>query len=405
MTWGVIDDESIDEAAGMIGVRLRRDRMQWIETASRDAIRHFSWGVGDNNPLWLEQDYGAKSPWQTIVAPPCILYGVDSTIVAPKLAGVQWIYAGTGWTWFEPIRMNDSFRVEAVLLRQEVKSGRRFAKWVLQIGEVRYFNQYGRLVAIAEGRCARTPRGDKLIEEKGSAVLQEVAEAHQYTAEELENIESQVLAETRTGDAPLWWEDVQVGQAIPPVVRGPLAILDIVAWYSAVQGAQHYGGVHGDAVRYRHRHRDYHVNSQTGAKESAGRGHFEAKTGRDVGMGGAYDVGPQRISWAQHMLTNWVGDHGFLHKLDVNVLRPNMVGDTIWWRGEVSEKIVQAGHCMVAVTLSAVNQVHQVSARGTAVVVLPSRERGAVVTPLQGANTADTGANTSTISTRQSALP
>ena len=68
MTWGLIDDQSIGEAASMIGVPLRRDRMQWIETASRDAIRHFSWGVGDNNPLWLEPDYAAKSPWQTIVA-------------------------------------------------------------------------------------------------------------------------------------------------------------------------------------------------------------------------------------------------------------------------------------------------------------------------------------------------
>ena len=394
MTWGVIDDQSIGEAASMIGVPLRRDRMQWIETASRDAIRHFSWGVGDNNPLWLEPDYAAKSPWQTIVAPPCILYGVDSTIVAPKLAGVQWIYAGTGWTWFEPIRMNDTFRVEAVLLRQEVKSGRRFAKWVLQIGEVRYFNQHGRLAAVAEGRCARTPRGDKLVEEMGSAALK-VVEAHQYTAEELEDIEQQLLAEPRTGDAPLWWEDVQVGQAIPSVVRGPLAILDIVAWYSAVQGAQHYGGVHGDAVRYRNRHRDYHVNSLTGAKESAGRGHFEAKTGRDVGMGGAYDVGPQRISWAQHMLTNWVGDHGFLHKLDVSVLRPNMVGDTIWWRGVVSEKFIQGGQCMVVVTLSAVNQIDQVSARGTAVVVLQSRYGGAVVTPLKSNDFANTTENPS----------
>ena len=153
--------------------------------------------------------------------------------------------------------------------------------------------------------------------------------------------------------------------------------------------------MHGDAVRYRNRHRDYHVNSLTGAKESAGRGHFEAKTGRDVGMGGAYDVGPQRISWAQHMLTNWVGDHGFLHKLDVSVLRPNMVGDTIWWRGVVSEKFIQGGQCMVVVTLSAVNQMDQVSARGTAVVVLQSRYGGAVVTPLKSNDFANTTENPS----------
>ncbi len=91
-------------------------------------------------------------------------------------------------------------------------------------------------------------------------------------------------------------------------------------------------------IRYRRRHDDYHSNPATGAKDSAGRGHLEASTGRDAGMGGAYDVGPQRIAWARQMLCNWMGDHGFLHRLDVSVRQPNLVGDTIWWRGTVQAK-------------------------------------------------------------------
>ena len=46
-----------------------------------------------------------------------MLYAVDSTIVAPKLPGVQWVYAGTDWTWYEPIRAGDTFTVEAVLTK------------------------------------------------------------------------------------------------------------------------------------------------------------------------------------------------------------------------------------------------------------------------------------------------
>lgn len=382
MSWGTITEEKIAEAATLIGVPLRRERMQWIETASRDTIRHFAWGIGDNNPLWLDRDYGAASVWKTNLAPPCILYAVDSTIVAPKLQGVQWVYAGTDWTWFEPIRLDDSFRVEARLLRQERKSGRRFPLWVLQSGEVRYYNQHDRLVAIAIGHCARTPRGDKLTEARGGKVAEAVP-PHKYTAAEIEDIESQVLAEPRTGDKPLYWEDVTVGNNIPPVVRGPLSIIDVMAWYSGQQGAQPYGGVHGDAIRYRQRHADYHVNEATGTKEAAGRGHLEATTGRDVGMGGAYDIGPQRISWAQHMLTNWVGDHGFLHKLNISVRQPNMVGDTLWWRGKITAKEVRDGNCMVDLDLEAINQVGRQSALGAATVVLPSRARGAVQLPLK----------------------
>ena len=381
MSWGTITDEKIAEAATLIGVLLRRDRMQWIETTSRDTIRHFAWGIGDSNPLWFDREHAASSPWGTLLAPPCILYAVDSTIVAPKLQGVQWVYAGTDWTWYEPIRIDDTFRVEAKLLRQEKKTGRRFPLWVLQTGEVRYYNQHERLVATAIAHCARTPRGDKLTEALGGKAA-ESTPPHKYTAAEIDEIERQVLAEPLTGARPLYWEDISIGDAVPQVVRGPLSIIDVMAWYAGQQGAQPYGGVHGDAIRYRQRHADYHVNAATGTKEAAGRGHLEAATGRDVGMGGAYDIGPQRISWAQTMLTNWIGDHGMLHKLGVSVRKPNMVGDTLWWRGHVTAKAMRHGAAIIDVELKAINQLGVESASGTATVVLPSRELGAVRVPL-----------------------
>ena len=165
MTWGEITDEGIAEAEALVNVLLRRDRMQWIETTTRDAIRHFAWGIGDNNPLWLDPEYAAESPYETLVAPPCILYALDGTVVAPKLAGVQWLYAGTTFTWLEPLLLNDTFKVEARLKKQELKSGRRFPKWVLQTGEIKYINQHDRVAGIAIGRCARTPRGDALSKE------------------------------------------------------------------------------------------------------------------------------------------------------------------------------------------------------------------------------------------------
>lgn len=383
MAWGEITEEGIAAAAELIGVPLRRTRMQWIETASRDAIRHFAWGIGDDNPLWLDPDYAGTSPLSGLTGPPCMLYGVDSTIVAPKLPGVQWVYAGTDWTWFEPIRLDDSFSVEGRLIAQEEKSGRRFKRWLLQTGEVRYINQHDRLVAIALGKCARTPRirhnrdGDST-----AAGTEQSAEPHRYSTDELEAIERSVLAEPRRGCEPLYWEDVAVDEAVPPVIKGPLSVIDILAWYSATQGALHYGGAHGDAIRYRRRHDDYHINPKTGAKDAAGRGHLEASTGRDVGMEGAYDIGPQRISWAQHMLTNWAGDHGFLHKLSVSVRRPNLVGDTIWWRGNVTGKRQSGGHCLVDIAIEAKCQRDLPSAHGSAVVALPSRANGPVTFPL-----------------------
>ncbi|NKB55866.1 MAG: hypothetical protein GKS00_05975 [Alphaproteobacteria bacterium] len=378
MAWGEITDEALAAAAELIGQPLRRTRMQWIETATKDAIKHFAWGIGDDNPLWFDTDYAETSPAGSLIAPPCILYAIDSTIVAPKLPGVQWIYAGTDFTWYDHIRMDDSFRVEAELTKQEEKSGRRFSRWVLQTGEVRYYTQAGELIATAVGHCARTPRGEGASSEKDEDV-----KSLRYEPEELIEIERQVLNETRRGADPLYWEDVTVGDTVPPVVKGPLSIADILAWYSATQGALHYGGAHGDALRYRKRHDDYHINPTTGAKDAAGRGHLEAATARDVGMGAAYDVGPQRISWAQHMLCNWIGDHGFLHKLSVSVRLPNLVGDTIWWRGTVTAKREEGAVKFVDIEVEARNQKDRSSAIGTAVVTLPSRADGPVSLPLK----------------------
>ena len=380
MTWGEITEETLAAAAGLIGVPLRRNHMQWIETASRDAIRHFAWGIGDNNPLWLDPEYGAAGPTGGMVAPPCLLYAIDSTIVAPKMAGVQWIYAGTEWTWYDHIRLNDTFKVDVKLTKQEVKTGRRFGKWALQTGELDYFNQDSQRIAHAVGKCARTPRVDGGKKQKGEENKGHVP--HRYSPDELADIENQVLSEPRRGGESLYWEDIAVGDQVPAVIKGPLTTTDIIAWYSACQGALHYGGVHGDALRYRRRHDDYHINEATGAKDSAGRGHLEASTGRDVGMGGAYDVGPQRIAWAQHMLCNWIGDHGFLHRLAVDVLRPNMVGDTIWWRGEVVGKREVGGAKFLDLMVEARNQVDAISAKGTAMVALPSRTDGPVPLPI-----------------------
>ena len=383
MPWGEITEDGIAEAAELIGQPLRRSRMQWIDTATRDAIRHFAWGIGDNNPIWLDPDYAARTSHGGLIGPPCMLYGVDSTIVAPKLPGVQWVYAGTDWTWYEPIRLDDQFNVEGRLLSQEEKSGRRFPRWLLQTGEIRYFNQGNRLVAMALGKCARTPRlRHNTGKDQGNLDHAQSVEPQRYTAQELDEIERAVLAEPRRGGESLYLEDVSIGDDVPPVIKGPLSVIDILAWYSATQGALHYGGAHADAIRYRRRHDDYHINPKTGAKDAAGRGHLEAATGRDVGMDGAYDIGPQRIAWAQHMLTNWIGDHGFLHRLNVSVRRPNLVGDTIWWRGKVAGKRHIGAVSLVDIAIEARCQRDIPSAHGTAVVALPSKSNGPIEFPL-----------------------
>jgi acyl dehydratase len=381
MAWGYVDDEAVEEARSLIGQPLRRERNRWVSEATPDAIDHFVEGIGDANPLWTDDEYAAGTRWGTRLAPPCFLYAVDLTVVAPKFPGVQWLHAGTDWTFYDVIRVRDAFDVRAVLQDVEIKTGRFANRWALQSGRVDYTRRAdGFRVATAIGYTARTPRGEALA--KDGKNKYEAREPHRYTAEEIQVIEKQILNEEVRGAQPRYWEDVAVGDPLGPVVKGPLTTTDIIAFYSGTLGARHYGGAHGNVVRYRQRHADYHVSEITGAKDSAGRGHVEQKTGMDVGMGGAYDLCPQRLSWGGHLLTNWMGDDGFLHRYDARVRRPNLVADTTWWTGEVTGKTTVQGRCAVEVAVKAVNQRDEQTADGTAVILLPSREHGPVRVPL-----------------------
>ena len=104
--------------------------------------------------------------------------------------------------------------------------------------------------------------------------------------------------------------------------------------------------------------------------------------GSEMCIRDSYDIGPQRIAWAQHMLCNWIGDQGFLHKLSVSVRRPNLVGDTIWWSGSVESKRNLQGLNLVDISLTAINQRGEESAFGTACVLLPSKQGYKVPLPL-----------------------
>lgn len=356
---------ALEEARSLIGVELRRHDHIWNTQASADAVRQFCWGIGDDNPIFCDPDHeSADSAGQ---APGCFLYTIDSTIVAPKLRGIQWMYAGTDWEWYRPIRHDDRFTVSAKLLDAVEKRGRHAAAFIVQTGESLYWNQDGELVARALGHTARTPRASA----KGG-LKYKPRETQTYSDEELARIFADIEAEEVRGVEPRWWDDVTVGDTTRPLVKGPLNITDMICWYS---GAGHTYKAHERAERHRQRHpADAFRDAKTGAQDSAARGHAEAKMARAVGMPGGYDVGPQRISWMGQVVTNWMGDTGFMRSLGAKVLRPNIFGDTSWCRGTVDDKRVEDGRYLVDLKISVENQKGDTTAVASATVELPKRE-------------------------------
>jgi acyl dehydratase len=357
---------ALDEARSLIGVELRRADHIWNTEAHPDAVRHFCWGIGDDNPLFCDPAYGAATRWGAGLAPGCFLYTIDSTVVAPKLRGIQWLYAGTTWEWCRPIRHRDAFTTSVKLLDAVEKTGGHARSFIVQTGESAYYNQHGQLVARAFGATARTPRS-----RSEGGLKYKPREAHRYTSEELAEIARAIDAEIVRGAELRSWDGVRDGDILQPLLKGPLTITDMICWYS---GAGHTYKAHERAERHRRRHpADAFVNPETGAQDSAARGHAEEKMAREVGMPGGYDVGPQRISWLGQLVTNWIGDDGFMRRLEVRVKRPNIFGDISWCRGRVTGKRVEDGVHLVDLELRVENQLGETTAEGTATVELPRR--------------------------------
>lgn len=361
---------ALEEARSLIGVDLRRTNQTWNTEASPDAVRHFCWGIGDENPLFCDPAYGKASRWGTGLAPGCFLYTIDTTVVAPKLRGIQWLYGGTDWEWYRPIRHRDSLTVRARLLDAVEKRGGKAKAFIIQTGEVLYTNQQGELVCRALGHTARTPRA-----KAKDGLKYEARETHRYSPEELEQIARAIETEELRGAAPRFWEDVEVGSWVQPMLKGPLNITDMICWYS---GGGHSYQSHRRAHMYRKRHpADSYVNPETGAQDSAARGHAESEMAREVGMPGGYDVGPQRISWMGQLMTNWMGDAGFLRKLSASIRRPNIFGDVSWCKARIADKRVEDGAHVVDLELQVDNQLGETTAKGAAVVELRARGQGA----------------------------
>jgi acyl dehydratase len=106
-----LTDELVEEARRLEGLRLRIE--QWNHEATLDTIRHWCWGVGDTNPLFLDESYAGAGPYGGIVAPPSWLGTVYNGAIGLGLPGIQPFGAGSAWEYLEPIQRGDRIEVDA----------------------------------------------------------------------------------------------------------------------------------------------------------------------------------------------------------------------------------------------------------------------------------------------------
>jgi acyl dehydratase len=359
-------DEEIAEARSLIGKPLRIT--QFNSEVTVDAIKHYAAGIGDLNPLWCDAAYSATGPFGGIVAPPTFLYSVFAAGIGPGLPGVQAFFGAGRWDWQRPVHPGETIEATARLIDMYERSGEHVERMIVQVGETIYTSD-GDVVGRYESKALRVPRAAA-----GGGLKYDRRNPYIYSEEELDRIENAVLGWSRRGDNPLYWEDVVEGTVLPELVKGPLDLTTMITYYG---GALPMGYAACDTQwRTRHAARTSPESLPNNRpvewlteKTWPGMGHFQQEASDAIGMPGPYDNGWMRTSWMSQLVTDWIGDAGKLKSMSAKLVRPNLFGDTLWFKGKVTSKRSDP-EATIELELEGVNQLGDVSCTGSATVVL-----------------------------------
>lgn len=359
-----ISDNEVASLRSMIGQPIRSDRPHVTELTA-DAIRHYAFGIGDRNPLWVDPAYAAAQG-RVQLAPPSALLAMDKVFsgYVTGLPGIHAMYAGTTFDFVRAPRVGDRLVGEATL-KELIERPSKFAgRSFQQIYEVPFYDQDGELVCTGHSYCFRIERDSAVEAQKYDEIRVE------WTPDQIADIGQRYRDEEarRRGAVPRTIDSVKVGDRLPALTKGPYTATTAIAYLLGWGGLYVRG--HGDAFDLFHRHPALAIPNEWGVPEPPERVHWDPDLARRVGVPGAYDYGPERVSWLGHVVTDWMGDDGFLKYLDVQVRRHNVIGELVTCDGVVTA--VDPVTRTVEIKLDAINQDGHESARGVARVVLPA---------------------------------
>jgi acyl dehydratase len=379
-----LTDEDLERAKLLLGIDTALRYRELNSVATPDAIRNWSLGVGDDNPLYVDEDYGPTTRWGTQVGHGTLAGHIKTPMLGDPIPaevkaqtkglfrGVHVFVSGGSWDWYRPVRPGDRLFSYAGEESLEVKKSEFAGRSAVQVRRDVVLNQHGDVLGVY--RMLRILTERKAARQRGKYADIEPA---QYTDEDYERIDAIYASERPRGAEKRYWEDVNVGDALPAMVKGPLTTTDIIAFHAGGYGFVPYG-LHGQRVGYKNRQRiaPFYIKNEHGVWDVAQRLHWDSSWAKAIGNPLAYDYGVLRQCWFYHHVSDWAGDDAFIENLADSIRKFNYLGDTQFLSGEVTDKREEGGRYLVDLRLRMVSQRDIETAYATCTVSLPSRTAG-----------------------------
>lgn len=367
-----LDDAMIESMRSKVGVELRIEHSTNNRDVTRLAIEKFAAGIGDTNPLWTDEAYARGSAHGGPVAPP-------SWIIC-CFSGLQFGWPGLGSFHSQsdvrihlPIHQGDVLTPTCTYLGFDGPRRSTFAKQtVTDHFHNRYTNQRGELVAEIMWDVINFER--HTARQKSTSRARTPGLSHRWSDADLRELEDRIVAERPRGGLPRYWDDVQVGDALDVIIKGPIGMTDEIAFVSAGGAPIPRLAAHrASLLQYRSHPAWAFRDPATSAWEPIYAVHYNAHAARAMGVAMQYDVGFQRQCWQMHLLTDWMGDDAWLIRCLAQYRSFVYLSDVVELGGEVTDKSEMDGEAVVGVRTWALNQRGQDVMPGTATIALPTR--------------------------------
>jgi len=378
-----ITDHDIDRQRQLLGWDEPSKMADYVQTASVDSIRNWSYGCGDDNPLFCDPAYARKTRWGSVIAPGMMVGQINRPLLGDPtpdhikalkkslFRGIHVFVSGSGWEFYRPVYPGDtiySFNGEETC---EVKQSEFAGRSVINVRRDVKMNQRGEVVAVY--RILRVLTERKTAAKKGKYSALEPAS---YTDEEFQAIEDIYAAEQVRGAEKRWAEQVGKGDSLGAQVKGPLTVTDVICFHAGGYGFTPYAPTVGRrAHKNRKRIAPFYVKNEQGIPDVAQRLHWDPTWAQAIGNPMAYDYGVMRENYLWSYLNDWAGDDAIITHVHDEIRKFNYMGDVQHVSGEVLAKREEHGNAVVDVAVKFTNQRGDETVRSTATIALPSEKR------------------------------
>jgi acyl dehydratase len=324
-------------------------------SVNADLISQFIRSNGDRNPLWTDPGYAASTPWGSPIAPPifeaCLAESV-SMPPPPTVPGWNEMQGGAHRRYHAPLRSGDMVHAVDTWRGVDDKSrpGRPYRLFIKR-AERDYIKQDGTVAVTLSSRIAclgtvpgsgHTSTGPDLSDRR----------RRRYTDEELAAVrrdyERELSGEGRRGAQPRLWEDVNEGDELAPMLKGPYDISDAVA----------FAGVLGICTGFASKWEELApvldllvADPDTGAPHHPIDWHFQDSLAQLRGLPYAQAFGTHMEMMLVHPVTNWMSDHAFVVETDCRLTSVLLLGEISRVTGHVTGKLEEDGYRLVEIEL------------------------------------------------------